>query len=101
MIAPERMINYRRICRAAFSPQTSWLALILPVCSFALLPFYLPASQAQDLSKNAAAKSKVTISGQVRINKRSDGESGVQLLETIINRVMNIPQVALTKSNNQ
>jgi hypothetical protein len=32
--------------------------------------------------------------GSVRFNKKSDAESSVQLLETIINRIMNIPQVA-------
>lgn len=47
-----------------------------------MMPAAVPGSSASKLS------------GQVRFSKKSDAESSVQLLETIINRIMNIPQVA-------
>lgn len=73
--------------------------------SLTVLPFALTPSLCQQ--QNASAKSRLLLhqasanssmkaiyTGQVRFNKRSDAEASVQLLETIINRIMNIPQVA-------
>jgi hypothetical protein len=55
---------------------------------------------AQDLSK-AGAKSARPGAALFRLLKRSDADAGVQLLDTIISRVMNSPQVAVIKSTSQ
>lgn len=82
--------------------EQAWLRALVPACSLLLaqlVPITQNACQAQELSKVSSARMKSI--NQQRSFKKSDAEAGVQLLETIISRVMNIPQVALTKSNTQ
>jgi len=79
-----------------------YLLPLTPVCALLFVPLVLPPVLAQE-STNAKGYLSVNRakSAPARNAKRSDADAGVQLLETIINRVMNIPQVALTKSNTQ
>jgi hypothetical protein len=90
-------------CQPLISPALRrQIVPLAQVCNLLFLALILPAAQAQE-STNAKGYVSVTRgkSAATRNTRRSDADAGVQLLETIINRVMNIPQVALTKSNTQ
>ncbi|MBX9689032.1 MAG: hypothetical protein K2X27_20150 [Candidatus Obscuribacterales bacterium] len=80
--------------RAKLPVRASSLGLL---SAFLLFSAAFTASKAQELSKTSKS-ARMQLSGHLKVNKRADAEAGVQLLETIISRVMNIPQVALTKS---
>lgn len=90
MIAWEHT-SFRRLRQIGSGLKKRWRITLSSMSALMLLPLILPCGQAQEAP---SVKSRM-VTGQVRFSKRSDAESGVQLLETIINRVMNLPQVAL------
>src|SRR5437660_1613791 len=99
MIGGKHVSKYRQGSLVCL--KSAWFAALLPACTILLLPVDLDPCRAQEMGRMSSFNKPRLINGQVRFNKRSDADAGVQLLDTIISRVMNIPQVALTKSTSQ